>query len=84
MTKVTVELKNKIVNAPVEIKQGQYVEIDESIYICAFVSIDSGEHSQLVNISTGYCWELPTKGDTYTYTSEDPIRFINSIKITEE
>ena len=84
MTKVTVELKNKSVNAPVEIEQGQYVEIYGDIYICAFVSIYHVEHSQLLNISTGHCLDVPQKGYKYTYSDKHPIRFIDSIKITEE
>lgn len=84
MTKVTVELKNKAVKAPVEIKQGQYVEIDGSIYVCAFVDIGGVEHSQLTNIEIGTCWNAPQKGDTYKYQSQHPIRFIDKIKITEE
>ena len=76
MTKVTVEFKSKHVNVPVEIKQGQYVEIDGDVYICAYVRIGSAGvgYLQLTNIIEGSRWDDPQKGETYTYKDEYPIR----------
>lgn len=83
MTKVTVE-STGCIDAPVKIKQGDRVNIKNGAYVCAQIHIDGVEYSVLVNMVSGHTWGYPQTGDTYTYNEEYPIRFIDSIKITEE
>jgi hypothetical protein len=79
MTEVTVELKNQAVK--VKIKKGQYVEIDEHIYICA--EIGCGKLI-LISLNNANRYDEAQEGEVYTYNEDTRIRFIDSIKITEK